>query len=155
MLSVNLVMIFAEKGKKLCLLDLDLRAPSLSSTFTNHSYNWVNDYLNKACTLDNILTECTPNYVKSGQLFVGLADPSTEAIREMSSNGRKWEMEALGRLLSLKNTLLNDMGFDYVVCDSSTGFQYFANQRDFGSRCGASSNFDRPIVCGMNTEDDK
>ena len=96
MLSVNLAMIFADKGKKVCLLDLDFRAPSLSSTFNNNNKCWVNDYLNKACKVENILTDCTPKYIKSGRLFVGLADPSTEAIREMSAKDRKWEMEALG-----------------------------------------------------------
>ncbi|PVX26658.1 MAG: hypothetical protein CW691_00730 [Candidatus Bathyarchaeum sp.] len=124
MLSVNLAMIFADKGKKVCLLDLDLRAPSLSSTFKNSNACWVNDYLNKACKVDGILSDCTPPYIKEGKLFVGLADPSTEAIRDMSSKDRKWGMEALGRLLSLKTSLLNDMGFDYVILDSSPGLQY-------------------------------
>ena len=89
LLSVNLAMIFASKGKKVCLLDLDLRAPSLSATFKNKQHYWVNDYLNKACKIDSILTECTPPYIKDGQLFVGLADPSTVAIREMSSKDLK------------------------------------------------------------------
>ncbi len=124
MLSVNLAMIFADKGKKVCLLDLDLRAPSLSSTFNNNKRYWVNDYLNKACKVENILTDCTPKYIKSGRLFVGLADPSTEAIREITSKDRKWEMKALGRLLSLKEHLLKEMNFDYVICDSSPGLQY-------------------------------
>ena len=117
-------MIFADRGKRVCLLDLDLRAPSLSSTFNNANKYWLNDYLNKVCKIDSVLTECTPNYLKGGQLFVGLANPSTAAIRDISSKDRKWEMEALGRLLSLKDSLLNDMGFDYVVCDSSPGLQY-------------------------------
>jgi len=124
LLSVNLATIFADKGKKVCLLDLDLRAPSLSATFKNEQPYWVNDYLNKACKIDSILTECTPPYVKEGRLFVGLADPSTVAIREMSSKDRKWGLEALGRLLALKNSLLNEMDFDYVICDSSPGLQY-------------------------------
>jgi MinD-like ATPase involved in chromosome partitioning or flagellar assembly len=124
LLSVNLATIFADKGKKVCLLDLDLRAPSLNATFKNKQKYWVNDYLNKACKIDNILTECTPSYIKGGQLFVGLADPSTAAIREMSSKDRKWGLEALGRLLSLKNSLLKDLGFDYVIFDSSPGLQY-------------------------------
>jgi len=124
LLSVNLAMIFADKGKRICLLDLDLRAPSLSSTFKNKNKYWVNDYLNKACKVNNILTDCTPNYIKEGQLFVGLADPSTAAIREMSSKDRKWGLEALCRLLSLKNSLLKDMDFDYVIFDSSPGLQY-------------------------------
>jgi len=124
LLSVNLAMILADKGKRVCLLDLDLRAPSLSSTFKNNNKHWVNDYLNKACKIDNVLTDCTPNYIKEGQLFVGLADPSTVAIREMSSKDRKWGMKALGRLLSLKNSLLKDLDFDYVILDSSPGLQY-------------------------------
>jgi cellulose biosynthesis protein BcsQ len=124
LLSVNLAMIFADKGKMVCLLDLDLRASSLSSSFNNGNKCWVNDYLNKACDAEKILTDCTPPYIKSGRLFVGLANPSTEAIREMSSKDRKWEMEALGRLLSLKEHLLNDLNFDYVICDSSPGLQY-------------------------------
>jgi septum site-determining protein MinD len=124
LLSVNLAVIYASQGKRVCLLDLDLRAPSLSSTFNNARKWWVNDYLNKACKVENLLTDCTPNYIKSGQLFVGLANPSTEAIREMTSKDRKWEMEALARLLSLKETLLDNMNFDYIICDSSPGLQY-------------------------------
>jgi MinD-like ATPase involved in chromosome partitioning or flagellar assembly len=124
LLSVNLAMIFADKGKRVCLLDLDLRAPSLNSAFKKNNHYWLNDYLNKACKIDNVLTDCTPNYVKDGQLFVGLADPSTVAIRDMSSKDRKWGLEALGRLLSLKNSLLNEKDFDYVICDASPGLQY-------------------------------
>jgi septum site-determining protein MinD len=55
---------------------------------------------------------------------VGLANPSVEAIRDMSSKDRKWEMRALGRLLSLRNSLLNARGFDYIVFDTSPGLQY-------------------------------
>ena len=33
-------------------------------------------------------------------------------------------MEALGRLFSLKNTLLNDLRFDYIFFDTSPGLQY-------------------------------
>lgn len=124
LLSVNLAMIFADMGKKVCFLDLDLRAPSLSSTFNNANNCWVNDYLNKSCKVENILTDCNPNYIKLGQLFVGLADPSTESIREISAKDRKWEMAALGRLFSLKEHLLKEMNFDYVICDSSPGLQY-------------------------------
>jgi MinD-like ATPase involved in chromosome partitioning or flagellar assembly len=59
-----------------------------------------------------------------GKLFVGLANPSTEAIREMASKDRQWEMEALCRLFSLKTFLLNDMHLDYVFFDTSPGLQY-------------------------------
>ena len=124
LLSVNLAMIYASRGKRVCLLDMDLRAPSLSSAFKNNKGYWVNDYLNKVCEIDSVLNDCTPNYVKEGKLFVGLANPATEAIREMTAKNRKWEMEALCRLFNLKTSLLDERLFDYVILDSSPGLQY-------------------------------
>jgi MinD-like ATPase involved in chromosome partitioning or flagellar assembly len=124
LLSVNLAMIYASRGKNVCLLDIDLRAPSLTSAFKNDKKYWVNDYLNRICGIDRVLNDCTPTYVKGGKLFVGLANPATEAIREMTAKNRKWEMEALGRLFNLKTSLLDEMCFDYVILDSSPGLQY-------------------------------
>jgi MinD-like ATPase involved in chromosome partitioning or flagellar assembly len=124
LLSVNLAMIYASRGKNVCLLDLDLRAPSLSSAFKNEKKYWMNDYLNRSCEIDKILNDCTPDYVKDGKLFVGLANPDTEAIRDMTARNRKWEMEALCRLFNLKTSLIDEMGFDYVILDSSPGLQY-------------------------------
>ncbi len=124
LLSVNLAVLFAKIGKRVCLLDLDLRAPSIYSIFKNGSNYWMNDYLSKVCSIEKILTECSIKGVADGKLLVGLANPSTEAIREMEAKDRTWEMEALGRLLSLKTSLLNDRHFDYVFFDASPGLGY-------------------------------
>jgi len=126
LLSINLAMIYASRGKNVCLLDIDFRAPSLSSAFKNERKYWVNDYLNRVCKIDSVLNDCTPNYIEKGKLFVGLANPSTEAIREMASKNRKWKMETLCRLFNLKTSLLDEMLFDYVILDSSPGLQYSA-----------------------------
>jgi septum site-determining protein MinD len=84
----------------------------------------VNDYLSNACTIESVLTDCSTVDMGKGKLFVGLANPSTETIREMAAKDRKWEMKALGRLPSLKTSLLNDLHFDYVFFDISPGLQY-------------------------------
>lgn len=123
-LSINLATMFAKMGKKVCLMELDFSAPSFFATFKNASNHWVNDYLNKACRAERLLTDCSTENMGKGKLFVGLADPSTEAIREMASKDRKWEIEALGRLLSLKDIFTNEMQFDYVFFDTSPGLQY-------------------------------
>jgi septum site-determining protein MinD len=104
---------------------MDFRAPSLHAIFrTNNSEYWLNDYLNGACEIKRVLLDLSDRRSGSGRFLVGLADPATEAIREMSAKDRKWEMRALGRLLSLKNSLLNDLHLDYLVLDTSPGLQY-------------------------------
>ena len=125
LLSVNLAAIYAKRGRNICLFDLDFRAPSLHAAFKAEGNGyWLNDYLNGTCDVKKVLIELNPSHKESGRLFVGLANPATEAIREMSAKDRKWEMRALGRLLSLKNSLFNDVHVDHVIFDTSPGLQY-------------------------------
>ena len=125
LLSINLAALYANRGKSTCLLDLDFRAPSLQAIFKVRDVEyWINDYLNGVCDIKKVLKDLSMTHVKRGRFFVGLANPSTEAIREMTAKDRKWEMKALGRLLSLKTSLINDMQFDYVIFDTSPGLQY-------------------------------
>lgn len=125
LLSVNLAASFAKHGKRTCLFDLDFRAPSLATLLTiGKAECWLNDYLNGTCEIDKALVNLGDRIHNNGELFVGLANPATEAIREMSARDRKWEMRALGRLLTLRNSLLNDKGFDYLILDTSPGLQY-------------------------------
>jgi MinD-like ATPase involved in chromosome partitioning or flagellar assembly len=124
-LSVNLAATYARMGKKVCLMDLDFRAPSLHAIFKKQNLNyWLNDYLNGVCEINKVLVDVTKDHGNDGKLFVALANPSTEAIRDMTAKDRKWEMKALGRLLSLRSSLLNELGLDYIICDTSPGLQY-------------------------------
>ena len=125
LLSVNLASTFARQGKKVCLFDLDFRAPSLFAILNMPNAEcWLNDYLNGTCEIDRVLIDMSSKIPGNGKLCIGLANPTTEAIRDMSAKDRKWEMRALGRLLSLRNSLLIDKGFDYIVFDTSPGLQY-------------------------------
>src|SRR5512135_953110 len=125
LMSVNLATTFAKQGKKVVLFDLDFRAPSLFAILnTPDGQCWLNDYLNGSCDIDRVLIDMSETIPGNGKFFVGLASPATEAIRDMSAKDRKWEMRALGRLLSLRNSLVNEKGFDYIVFDTSPGLQY-------------------------------
>jgi MinD-like ATPase involved in chromosome partitioning or flagellar assembly len=125
LLSVNLAATFAKSGKKVCVFDLDFRAPSLFAILKAESSEcWFNDYLNNTCDINNVLVDLSSRIPGNGKFYAALANPSTEAIRDMSSKDRKWEMRALGRLLALKETLLKDQGFDYLFFDTSPGLQY-------------------------------
>ncbi|HUK85296.1 MAG TPA: MinD/ParA family protein [Candidatus Acidoferrum sp.] len=125
LLSVNLAATFAKNGKKVCLFDLDFRAPSLFAILkAENSEYWFNDYLNNTVDIDKVLVNLSDRVPGNGKFFAGLANPATEAIRDMSSKDRKWEMRALGRLLALRESLLIDQSFDYIFLDTSPGLQY-------------------------------
>lgn len=121
--AINLAYNLAKTGNKVCLIDLDLRAPSICSIFQNKKKFWINDYLNQACKIEKTLNNYTPKYLNKGNLFVCLADPSIESIRKMASKDRKWEMNALGRIINMRS-FIYDKIFDYVIIDSSPGLQY-------------------------------
>ena len=125
LLSLNLAATLVKHGKKVCLMDLDFRAPSLSTILKiENAPCWLNDYLNGSCEIDKVLIDISEKASNNGKFFVGLANPTTEAIRDISAKDRKWEMRALGRLLALRNSLLNDKGFNYLIFDTSPGLQY-------------------------------
>jgi len=130
LIAVNLAAIYASEGKTVALLDMDFRAPSLSTVFKMGDYRlieyWVNDFVNGRYSIDKIMIDLTEKYDIKGKLMVGLANPSIDAIREIMAKDRTREMEALRRLLALKSTLLKDMKVDYAIYDTSPGIQYSA-----------------------------
>jgi len=126
-LAANLAVLYAMQGKKVCLLDLDFRAPTLHMVFESKGLkHWLNSVLEGTSTIQECLVDCSEKIDNKGRLFVGFADISTEAIREMVSRGKKWEIEALQRILRMRKELLDEMSFDICIADTSPGIQYLA-----------------------------
>jgi len=46
-IAVNLAVIYAIKGKNVCILDYDFRAPSLQIAFKEKPRFWLNDFLGR------------------------------------------------------------------------------------------------------------
>jgi septum site-determining protein MinD len=121
----NLAAIFANKGLDVCLLDMDLRAPSLGITFERDTEKrTINDLLDGRCELEDVIFDVRERYATKGRFLVGLADQSPEAIQRIITKSRKWEMKSLQRIISLRKVLVSDMGMDYVLFDTSPGVQY-------------------------------
>lgn len=119
LLAINLAASYSKK-EKVCLLDYDFRAPSLHGMFDVPAPDfWINDFLNGDCEIEEVLSEVFPN------LYVGLACPDPEAMREMVGKSRSWETEALNRTVSMKN-ILTDMGFNKLIFDTPPGLAYSA-----------------------------
>jgi MinD-like ATPase involved in chromosome partitioning or flagellar assembly len=117
-LSSNISAIFSE-NEKVCLLDMDLTAPTLQRLFNLPDREaWVNDYLDGDCDIEQVLHQ-----VGGGNLYLGMANPQPEAIRGALGKSKEREMKALKNLLALKEKLEKDK-FGKLVLDTSPGYEW-------------------------------
>ncbi|MEE9191869.1 MAG: MinD/ParA family protein [Candidatus Aerophobetes bacterium] len=142
-LSSNLAAIYAEK-EKVCLLDMDLTAPTLQILFNVPEKDvWLNDYLDGECGINEVL-----HHVEGRNLFLGMANPQPEGIKTALGKSKEREMHSLKRLLSLKETLAND-GFDRLILDTSPGYQYASiNTVAAADMVGIVTTLYRPDILG-------
>lgn len=128
LLATNLAILYAKKGFNVALLDLDFRAPSLSSIFKNVKKPSgecnLNIYLDGRCSPEAVTVDVAKEYSLPGKFLVGFANPEVYAIRAMMEKSKSWEVSAVKRLFSLRSKLFNEMDINYCIYDTSPGVQY-------------------------------
>jgi len=112
-IALNLSYILS-KVNRVCLVDFDLRAPSLYTFFKGNEY--INHLLAKRDDPEKYLVRIFDN------LSVILASPDLNEIKRDIQKNEKEEMRLLEGLLDLKSFL--EKKFDYVVFDTSPGLSY-------------------------------
>ena len=119
LLATNLAGAYA-KNEKVCLLDYDFSAPSLHGSLKVPTPDfWINDVLNDDCEIEDAITEFQPN------IYVGMANPEAEAIRDIVGKSRSWQTEALQKTVNIKETL-SEMDFGKLIFDTPPGLAYSA-----------------------------
>ncbi len=122
-IAINLAGTYAASGKNVCLLDLDSKAPYLSSVFNSQSKQWVNDVLFGKCNVMDVIHDISDEIEVSGKLYVGLSNPDIIAIRDISSKDRKWQAKALQVIMDAKKDLTN-AGMDVIILDTGPGVDF-------------------------------
>jgi septum site-determining protein MinD len=123
-ISSNLAVIYARSARKVVLLDYDFRAPSLHVVFKFKPKHWLNDFIDGNCSIEECLTRASSALAGPGELLVGLADPSAEAMRKIMTRERKDETISLQSNLRAKERLLESLHADRVILDTSPGLQF-------------------------------
>jgi chromosome partitioning protein len=129
----NLAAYYAMSGLKVCLLDFDLYAPSLSMYFRKQPSVCINDLLKGETEtegktdISRILVDVSAELGVKGKLYLGFSSPRKEDISEIEmKHEQKWQLAAIRRVLSARNQLFDDYDIDYLFLDTSPGMRYWS-----------------------------
>ncbi|MFX0114721.1 MAG: P-loop NTPase [Candidatus Hodarchaeota archaeon] len=123
-ISINLAVHLAKSGKNVCLLDADFHGPALMTFFTP-AVAWLNDYVLGLEPVENCLQDVSSSLNLSGKLFVGFADPTAGAIRNIIRIDEEISIKILRNLVKLKKRLLSDpYEVEYLIVDCPAGTGY-------------------------------
>ncbi len=120
----NLGVEYAKQGANVCVLDYDFRAPSLNVLFKVKPKFWLNDYLEGKCGSLDTLNDVSGQFNLPGKLWVGFSNSSLDALKDMMSKDRRWEVKALTKTLAGKKEIIEKKKVDYLIYDTSPGAQY-------------------------------
>ncbi len=126
-LITNLAAYYAMKGLKVCLVDFDLYAPSLSMYFRKQPSICMNDLLKGETDISKVLVDVSSELGVTGKLYLGLSSPRKEDIAEIElKHEQKWQLAAIRRVLAAKNQLFDNYKIDYLLLDTSPGIRYWS-----------------------------
>jgi chromosome partitioning protein len=126
-LIANLAAFYAMGGMRVCLLDFDLYAPSLTIYFRKTPQSYLNNLLSGEAEISDVLVDLSPELGLKGKLFLGFSSPGKEDIRDIEiKHEMKWQLAALRRFLSAKNQLFEEYKIDYLFLDTSPGIRYWS-----------------------------
>ncbi len=128
-IAVNFAWYLAVNGHNTCLIDFDLRAPSLHSYFPlsrNEQVNYFTDYLLDLSPIEDIFRSIPVTSDNPSLFWISRA--SFEFIRQESEQRQKLIQKDTSILPKLFKTIkyLENLGFNYLIIDNMPGVSYRA-----------------------------
>ena len=145
-LAGNFAAILAKLGFRVCLLDLDVYAPSLQSYFMIEPKKWINDYLYSDADIGEVMQDLTPKVSEidsnskemqsassrstqdnvKGKLWIGFSNAKKEEIYKLEGGADTTRKQFLRRFILLREQLITNYDADYIVIDTSPGIRYWS-----------------------------
>ena len=148
-LAGNFAAVLAKSGFRVCLLDLDVYAPSLQSYFMIEPKKWINDYLYSDADIGEVMQDLTPKVSEinlekkeiqsaattstrgskddvKGKLWIGFSNAKKEEIYKLEGGADTTRKQFLRRFILLREQLITNYDADYIVIDTSPGIRYWS-----------------------------
>lgn len=145
-LAGNFAAVLAKLGFRVCLLDLDVYAPSLQSYFMIEPKKWINDYLYSNADIEDVMQDLTPKVSEiefqnkdgksastseikdkvKGKLWIGFSNAKKEEIYKLEGGADTTRKQFLRRFILLREQLITNYDADYIVIDTSPGIRYWS-----------------------------
>jgi chromosome partitioning protein len=145
-LAGNFAAVLTKLGFRVCLLDLDVYAPSLQSYFMIEPRKWINDYLYSEADIGEVMQDLTPKVSEidmesretqsdsmlgakhnvKGKLWIGFSNARKEEIYKLEGGADTTRKQFLRRFILLREQLITNYDADYIVIDTSPGIRYWS-----------------------------
>ena len=132
-IASNLSAFLAKKGYKVCLLDLDIYAPSLQTYFEITPKKWINDYLYSNAKFEDVVTDLSPliasemeRSFSNGKLYVGLCASNKEDFIRLEGGNSDFRKQLFHKLIMFREKLIERYNLDYIIIDTSPGVRYWS-----------------------------
>nr|MDO8133582.1 MinD/ParA family protein [Candidatus Njordarchaeum guaymaensis] len=121
--AANLSIYLGQIGKRILLVDMDFRAPSIQALFgigDDDVKAYINDYLFGKTEVNEVAIH--PKTIDLPiDVILADSDPQSIDLITLKFLTEQWQMSALAKVSKLKGVALDELKYDYVVFDTSPG----------------------------------
>jgi septum site-determining protein MinD len=122
-IASNLSIYLGQLGKKVLLVDMDFRAPSIQALFGVADADvkaYINDYLFDKSELESVVIH-PPKLDLPVDVVLADSSPQSIDLITLKLLAEQWQMNSLARVSKLKGTALEELKYDFVMFDTSPG----------------------------------
>jgi chromosome partitioning protein len=150
-LACNSAGAVTKRGYKVCLLDLDIYAPSFQIYFQREPPKGINNFLDSDAKVEDVMFDATDivnnlkssdadnksNYQSSatqeqertkmtGRLWIGFSSPLKKDVFRLEMADMDTKKEVIRRFINLRERLVSEYDADYIILYTSPGMRFWS-----------------------------